>query len=93
VPDLRPGEPSFGRAIPCGCGRLASDRDEARPAQSGLPASLAAATFETFVPRAGTRLALAAAITFARERNPPCLVLFGGPGAGKTHVCAATAPC
>jgi DNA replication protein DnaC len=89
VPDLRPGEPGFGRAVPCVCGRLETNREEARRAQSGLPANLAAATFATFVPGPGTRPVLAAAVAFARELHPPWLVLFGGTGVGKTHLCAA----
>ncbi len=98
--DVPLGHPDFGRAFPCRCiaDELAARRAADVAAASHLSA-LAEMTFETFrvdapgnAPEAVRTLeaAFAAARRFA-EQPDGWLVLWGGYGAGKTHLAAAIA--
>jgi DNA replication protein DnaC len=100
VPDLLPGQPGFGRAVPCSCRH--QEREQARlrhlsrMSQIGALESL---TFDTFLqegmglpPDKARNLALAwqRARQFAAQPHE-WLLLRGGYGCGKTHLAAAIA--
>ncbi|MCL4803938.1 MAG: ATP-binding protein [Anaerolineae bacterium] len=98
VPDLEPGEPGFGRAVPCVC--RADEQARARldvlmnMSQLG---PLAHCTFESFIPEGhgltpARRRNLQLAFDRARDyaaRPEGWMVLKGGYGCGKTHLAAA----
>lgn len=100
VAAVRPGEPGFGRAIPCVC--RAAEQEKARLdnlmriSQIG---ALAHCTFESFIPEGhGLTAARQRNLRMAWERaaayaNAPSgwLLLKGGYGCGKTHLAAAIA--
>ncbi len=79
--------PQFGQLLPCACAR----RRQAEAIQPRLPRKLRAMTFESFVPDAGSREALAIARRFAREpwSGTYFLTLVGPNQQGKTHLALA----
>ncbi|MDX1665136.1 MAG: ATP-binding protein [Candidatus Promineifilaceae bacterium] len=100
VPDVPPGHPSFGRAVPCACRQevLAARRHDRLRRMSQLGA-LTEATFESFIPeghglhpskQANLKRAYEAARSYADEPEG-WLIFKGGYGCGKTHLAAAIA--
>lgn len=100
VPDVDPGHPSFGRAVPCTCraAELEAARFERLRRISQLGA-LQACTFEAFIPEGHgltpakqRNLKMAFEMAQSYARNPDgWLLLKGGYGCGKTHLAAAIA--
>lgn len=98
--DVPLGHPDFGKAFPCACiAESLADRRAAEIRTASHLAALGDMTFATFradapgnAPEAVRTLeaAWAAAKRFA-ERPEGWLVLWGGYGAGKTHLAAAIA--
>ncbi len=100
VPNLMPGDPRFGRAIPCKCKRLELEKKRSdnlvKLSQLG---SLQMHTFETFTPSGiglppskAQNLTKAFEVAKAFAHNPRgWLLLHGGYGCGKTHLAAAIA--
>ncbi len=100
VPDLEPGDPGFGRAVPCQCkhAELTKRRNENLQKMSHLGA-LSVQRFDNFSPE-GINLAQGAALNLrvAYERaqafadDPQGWILLKGSyGCGKTHLAAAIA--
>ncbi len=100
VPDVVPGQPGFGRAVPCSCTEM--EREMAR--QDSLMrlsqlGSLQEKTFDSFLPdghgltpvkQRNLTMAYERAYEFARSPEG-WLILKGGYGCGKTHLAAAIA--
>ena len=77
-------------AARCRCRRNAQaerDLEELRWSESNIPPGMR--TLETFRPRSGTAEMLQAARDFISGMGPPVLVLWGGCGAGKSHLLEA----
>ncbi len=100
VPDVPPGHPAFGRAVPCDC--RAKDREMERLDRLQKVSQLGAlknCTFDSFLPdghgltaakQRNLRMAYDLALDYAREPKG-WLILKGGYGCGKTHLAAAIA--
>ncbi len=100
IPDLEPGDPGFGRAVPCICRE--AELEALRLANLVKISQLGALsnyTFDSFLPEGHglTRnmqrnLRLAYDLTLHYAQKPDgWLVLKGGYGCGKTHLAAAVA--
>lgn len=100
MPDIEPGEPGFGRAVPCVCRTTqqeASRYDKlVQLSQLGL---LQDRTFDNFMPdglgltpakQRNLRLVYERVLAFAQNPHG-WLILRGGYGSGKTHLAAAVA--
>lgn len=91
--DVPLGDPDFGRLVTCPtCGMGVAIRRQASAARTGrYCVHLPEQRFEEFKGRGGVvDTALAAAQRFA-ESPARCMVLWGPPGTGKTHLVAAAA--
>ncbi len=101
--DLPPGDPDFGRALPCSCSRqeIQTRRETLLQELSNLGA-LSRLTFDSFKSDGyGMQPELRSNLHFAYdicqhyisnlESSPPWLVLMGNYGCGKTHLAAAIA--
>ncbi len=100
VPDVPPGRPGFGRAVPCAC--RAADQEMARLDKLHKLSQLGAlkdCTFDAFLPEGhglppqkqlNLKMAYERALAFAQE-PVGWLTLKGGYGCGKTHLAAAIA--
>jgi DNA replication protein DnaC len=91
--DVPVGDPRFGRLMTCpACGAGAALRRQAAEARTGrYCVHLPEKDFGDFKARGGVvDTALAAAQRFA-ESPARCMVLWGPPGTGKTHLVAAAA--
>lgn len=100
VPDVPPGHPAFGRAVPCDC--RAQEREMERLDRLHKVSQLGAlknCTFDSFLPdghgltatkQRNLRMAYDLALDYAREPKG-WLILKGGYGCGKTHLAAAIA--
>ena len=97
-PGAKPGEPMFGRIVPCRCNLAERERAQSlRLSVSGLPGRLQGQTFERFVVvdepdppqgRGSNREATRVARKFASAPEG-WLALSGPVGSGKTHLLAA----
>lgn len=100
VPDLRPGQPGFGRAVICAC-RLAEQKasQQSKLLKLSHIGALRECTFSTFIVDVpGVPEKMKSVLKTARDTahefaaNPEgWLVLQGGYGCGKTHLAAAIA--
>ncbi len=100
VPDLPPGHPDFGRAIPCTCRQQERSTRRIRLLQSiGNLEALQRLTFANFIPEP-SMLSAEKAMNLRRtfdacrmyaERPEGWLLLTGAYGCGKTHLAAAIA--
>lgn len=100
IPDVEPGHPAFGRAVPCTCKaeEVEAQRRKklSRISQIG---ALSDCTFDTFIPEGigllpAQQRSLRLAYTWARDyaENPAGWLIFKGAyGCGKTHLAAAIA--
>lgn len=92
--DVMPGDPDFGRAIPCSCTmeqfNAARGDADARISRATLPADAPRQTFATFKAHIAPEAAKAA-IEWANGNAAPWLLLHGRPGNGKSHLALAAA--
>jgi DNA replication protein DnaC len=90
--DALPGDPNFGRTVPCECTIAERERKEAEELErvSNIE-SFRELTFETFNARVkGVKEAFEAAVQFSRDPSH-WLMFIGNYGCGKTHLAAAIA--
>ncbi len=82
--------PNFGKASPCPNPDCDPDREwraQRRMEQSGIPDTKREVGFASFKRRTGTEAALEAAQLFSGGQAPYwLLLLYGGPGCGKSHL-------
>lgn len=90
--DVPPDDARFGRLFPCQCAQGQAIRQAATQARTGrYCVQLPEKRFADFTRRGGVGdKALAAAQRFAAQPSR-CMVLWGPPGTGKTHLAAAAA--
>lgn len=95
-----PGDPNFGRPVPCECVRAEDDRTRTdRLLRYSRLGSMQRFTFDTLLPRgrstnAGAQARYAQVVEAARrfaDAPQGWFVLTGVPGSGKTHIAAAIA--
>lgn len=100
VPDLPPGDPTFGKAIPCACKqRERLERRLRSVSAMGGQATVRHLTFDNFLPEGNglppdraqnLRRAFETCVTFALDPQG-WLLITGAYGCGKTHLAAAIA--
>jgi DNA replication protein DnaC len=100
TPAVAPGEPGFGRAVPCSCWRAEREQGRlSRIVNANQAAALDGLTFDSFIteghgltPNEKRSLQFAKKETRAYAEAPSgWLLLRGGYGCGKTHLAAAVA--